>query len=76
MPSSMSEAHATEAQTANTNAAAQNGMSGLIWILGVIGAAVYYIQSADGFWSGVGGFLKALVWPAFLVYELLQSVGA
>ncbi len=44
--------------------------------LGVIGAAVYYIQAATGFWSGVLGVLKALVWPAFLVYELLKMVGA
>ena len=37
--------------------------------LGFIGAAVYFIQNADTFWVGVLGFLKALVWPAFLVYE-------
>jgi len=44
--------------------------------LGVIGAAVYYISTATGFWAGVLGVLKALVWPAFLVYELLKSIGA
>jgi hypothetical protein len=38
----------------------------------MIGAAVYYIQHATTFWAGVWGFLKALVWPAFLVYELLR----
>lgn len=43
--------------------------------LGLIGAAVYYIQQADGFGAGVVGFLKALVWPAFLVYEMLQHLG-
>jgi hypothetical protein len=37
---------------------------------------VYYIQQADGFWGGVGGFLKALVWPAFVVYDLLAHVNA
>ena len=50
------------------------GTAGLIYILGVIGAAVYYISAAQGFWWGVVGFLKALVWPAFLVYDLLQSL--
>lgn len=40
--------------------------------LGMIGAAVYYIQAATSFWVGVLGLLKALVWPAFLVYELLK----
>lgn len=46
------------------------------YFLGFIGSAVYYISTATGFWSGVLGFLKALVWPAFLVYALLKSVGA
>lgn len=44
--------------------------------LGVIGAMVYYISTASGFWMGVLGVLKALVWPAFLVYALLKSLGA
>ncbi len=43
-----------------------------VYSLGVIGAAVYYITTAVTFWGGVLGFLKALVWPAFLVYELLK----
>ena len=43
-----------------------------IWCLGVIGAAVYFIGSATTFWIGVLGFLKALVWPVFLVYYLLE----
>lgn len=49
---------------------------GAVYGLGLIGAAVYYIQAAVGFWAGVVGFLKALVWPAFLVYELLAFVQA
>lgn len=44
--------------------------------LGFIGAAIYYISIADSFWIGVLGVLKALVWPAFLVYELLKFLGA
>jgi len=43
--------------------------------LGFIGAAVYYISTATGFWMGVLGLLKALVWPAFLVYGLLKVLG-
>ncbi|MEK6926598.1 MAG: hypothetical protein AABW50_04945 [Nanoarchaeota archaeon] len=45
--------------------------SGGIYGLGFIGAAIYYIQQATGFWSGIIGILKALVWPAFIVYKLL-----
>ncbi|HPF93171.1 MAG TPA: hypothetical protein PLV65_04510 [Tenuifilaceae bacterium] len=47
-----------------------------IYGIGLIGAAVYYISVATGFWMGVLGFLKALVWPAFLVYEALKALGA
>ena len=50
--------------------------SNAIYGLGFIGAAVYYISIATGFWMGVLGFLKAIVWPAFLVYEALKQLGA
>ena len=43
-----------------------------VYFLGIIGAAVFYISQATNFWMGVLGFLKALAWPAFLVYEALQ----
>ena len=49
---------------------------GCAYGLGVIGAAIYYISTATGFWMGVLGVLKALVWPAFLVFELLKFVAA
>lgn len=50
------------------------GSSGAVYGLGFIGAAVYYISTADSFWMGVLGFLKAIVWPAFLVYEVLRFI--
>jgi len=40
--------------------------------MGLIGAAVYFISNATTFWMGVVGFLKALVWPAFLVYQAFE----
>ena len=52
-----------------------NGMAGFAYFLGIIGAAVYFIGQATGFWMGVLGFLKALVWPAFLIYGLLKFFG-
>lgn len=45
--------------------------AGCIYGLGVIGAAFYYIPLATGFWGVVLAILKAIVWPAFLVYKLL-----
>ncbi len=52
-----------------------NASSGAIYFFGFIGAVVYYISHAAGFWMGVLGILKAIVWPAFLVYELLKFLG-
>jgi hypothetical protein len=49
-----------------------NGASGAVYGLGLIGAWVYFISHATTFWIGVLGFLKGLVWPAMLVYELLK----
>jgi hypothetical protein len=43
-----------------------------VYGLGVIGALIYFISTASSFWAGVLGVLKALVWPAILVYELLK----
>lgn len=51
------------------------GASSGVYGLGLIGAAVYFISHATGFWMGVVGFLKALVWPAFLVYGLFKHLG-
>ncbi len=45
-----------------------------VYGLGFIGAAIYYISTASGFWAGVVGFLKAIVWPAFLVYEAFGAL--
>lgn len=48
---------------------------GFGYFLGVIGSAVYFISTSVGFWAGVLGLLKALVWPAFAVYGLLKFFG-
>ena len=53
------------------------GCMGCGYFLGFIGAATYYIWSASSFfWGGVLGILKAAVWPAFLVFEVLKYVAA
>ena len=48
--------------------------SGLYGI-GFVGALVYYIATATGFWMGVWGVIKAIFWPAFLVYSLMKYLG-
>lgn len=44
---------------------------GAFYLLGVIGAAWYYLSVTTGFWPSVLAILKAFVWPAFLVFKLL-----
>jgi hypothetical protein len=48
------------------------GAGSAIYGLGFIGALIYFIQTASTFGMGVLGFLKAIVWPAYLVYEVLK----
>jgi hypothetical protein len=47
-----------------------------IYGLGFVGSAVYYVSTATGFWMGVLGVLKSIVWPAFVVFEILKFLGA
>ena len=56
-----------------SGATAQGGGEA-VYGLGLIGAAIYFIQNADSFWAGALGLLKAIVWPAYVVYELLRSL--
>jgi hypothetical protein len=51
-----------------------NATGGAIYGLGFVGAAVFFISNAVGFWAGVLGFLKAIIWPAILVYEVLNEM--
>lgn len=53
-----------------------NGVWGFFFLLAYIGAAVFFVSHSDGrFWSVVLGLLQAIVWPAYLVYHLLESLG-
>ncbi len=49
-----------------------NAGAGAVYGLGLIGAAVYYLQHATTFGVGVFGILKAIVWPALVAYKLLE----
>lgn len=59
----------TETKTTKCNC---NAAGGGIYGLAFLGALVYYLQHAHTFWEGVMGFLQALVWPAILVYKILE----
>ena len=49
-----------------------HGVPSGVYGLAFIGAAIYYIGQATTFWGGVLGVLKAIAWPALLVFNLLE----
>jgi hypothetical protein len=50
-----------------------HGTSGALYFVGFVGSLVYWIQAAVGFGAVITAFLKSLVWPAYIVYKLLES---
>jgi len=53
----------------------EHGTMSALYTLGFVGTAWYYISTATGFWMGAFGILKAIVWPAILVYKLFVFLG-
>lgn len=53
-----------------------HGPSGFILFVAFIGAAVYFVQQSSGFWGFILAILKAMVWPAYVVFHALQLLGA
>jgi hypothetical protein len=49
-----------------------NAANGAVYGLGLIGAAIYFIGHAATFWAGVLGFLKAIIWPVFMVIKAFE----
>ncbi|MFN8286054.1 MAG: hypothetical protein U0V74_04835 [Chitinophagales bacterium] len=44
----------------------------VVYGMGFIGACIYFIMHATSFWMGALGILKALVWPALIVFKALE----
>ena len=54
----------------------ENKPAGMGLFVAYIGAAVYFVNQVDGFWNIIAALLKAAVWPAILLYNILQSFTA
>jgi hypothetical protein len=52
-----------------------HGSGGALYGLGFLGALVYYLTTATSLLGGTLGIIKAILWPAFLVYGLLKFIG-
>jgi hypothetical protein len=51
------------------------GLSASIYGMGFIGMAVCFIGHAATFWLGALGILKAIFWPAVLIYKVAKVLG-
>ena len=49
-----------------------NASSGALYGIGVIGALIYYLQHATTFLMVLIGIIKAIFWPAVIVYKVLE----
>lgn len=52
----------------------KEGGGNAVYSLGAIGAIIFYVGQVDGLWNIFLAVLKGIVWPAFLVYDVLQSL--
>ena len=50
----------------------KNETAGGMYFMAVVGAAVYYVRHAATFGMGVYGVIKAIGWPAVLMYTFLE----
>jgi hypothetical protein len=53
----------------------EHGPSGFIFFVAYIGAVVYFFHQSPDFWGFILALIKAIVWPAFLLYGALRSLG-
>lgn len=55
--------------------AKRGGPPALAFFATYVGALIYFIDKANGFWEVILAFLQAAVWPAYLInkiFTLLQ----
>jgi hypothetical protein len=54
----------------------QYGPFGFVLFIAFVGALVYFSQHAHNFGEALLSIGKAIVWPGFVVYHVLQLIGA
>jgi hypothetical protein len=50
----------------------EQGASGFAFFAAWLGAVVYFVGQVDGFWNVILAFLKACIWPAYVLYHVLE----
>lgn len=50
----------------------QQAPSGFVLCMAYIGAVIYFFQQSPNFWGFILALLKAIVWPAYVLYSVLN----
>ena len=50
------------------------GLAGGTYFFAMVGSAIYFIQSATSFGDGLLGVIKAIFWPATLLYKAMEHL--
>jgi hypothetical protein len=53
--------------------AAKGAPTGVVFLFAYFGAVAYFINHSDGFVNVILAFIKAIVWPAILVYNGFEA---
>lgn len=53
----------------------ENGALGWIAFTAYLGAVVYFFSIDQTFWGFILALIKAIFWPAFMVFEALGALG-
>ncbi|BAK36085.1 hypothetical protein MLP_30710 [Microlunatus phosphovorus NM-1] len=70
----MSTNHTDTSRRQQVQPSVNGGAGGAIYLLGVIGAIVFFWAQAHSFVQYLAAVLKALVWPAFIVFGALRAL--
>lgn len=52
----------------------EDGSMGFFMFTSFMGALVYFVQQSEGFGGFVLAIIKAIVWPALIVHEVLTRL--
>lgn len=53
----------------------EQGPLGWVFFMAYIGAFLYFFNLDPTFWGFILALLKAAVWPAYMLYEVLSLLG-
>jgi len=57
--------------SSSTKIIEKSGPTGFVFFAAWIGAVVYFVGQVDGFDNIIVAFLKACIWPAYVLYHVL-----